>query len=502
MNRVNLVPAWTGPNTGLLIDARDYYREFYRVAKEAQHSIAVAGWQFDRDVCLLRGEEATLVEEDVQFLPFLDRLCRERPQLQVYLLAWDFSVLYAIEREWMQRLFFNLTTPDRLKFRFAAHPSIAGSHHQKLAVIDGAVAFTGGMDLCTSRWDDRSHLVHNPYRSEGNKTHGPYHDVQAFVTGPAAARVASLFQDRWEDAGHGKIDLGVASTVLPQVRASLPLPPGPVSFSRTRCKTETLAGLREIRALYLTAIDAAEELIYIENQYFTSQAIFEALVKRLEAKERTPLQVVFVLPQKPQAMKEQVALGIEHSRMLDTLTRTAAAHGHSLGLYYSSGTDLHGTEIPTYIHAKLMIVDDVFLTVGSANTTNRSMGLDSELNTSWEDRSLLPGGLKKAIRQARVNLLREHCGIADGEADVETVAGLVERLGTLAQLPGSKLRAHRFRVTADDFPLVKAIAEDGLKLDPEDAEEVFEVFGNDPEGTFARGIQGLVVRLRQGTTAP
>jgi phosphatidylserine/phosphatidylglycerophosphate/cardiolipin synthase-like enzyme len=336
-------------HSGLLIDARDYYREFFRAAKRAEKFIAIAGWQFDREVCLLRGEEATLADEDVRFLPFLDGLCKANPELNIYLLAWDFSLLYAIEREWMQRLIFNLTTSDRLKFRFDTHSSVMGSHHQKVAIIDGTLAFTGGMDICRSRWDDRNHLPENAYRDEGSKAHGPYHDVQAFVTGAAAQRLTSLFEQRWEKAGHGELHLPVSNKPPARVRATLPLPRTPVAFSRTRCQTDCVTGVREIRSLYRRAIASANRLIYLENQYFTSRAVHDALVARMEEARRPKLEIVLV-----------------------------------------------------------------------------------------------------------------------------------------------RLRTHDVAITLDDFPVIKAVSPEGLPLDPENPEEVFEVLAKGPEGGFSRGIRELI----------
>src|SRR5687768_2237704 len=127
---------------GLLVDARDYYVAFYRAALAARQTIMLTGWQFDRGVQLLRGADRALAKPlggEVRLLAFLDKLCERRPGLRVYILAWDFHVILALEREWMQKLYFHWATHERLQFRFdASHPS-GGSHHQKFAVIDGAV---------------------------------------------------------------------------------------------------------------------------------------------------------------------------------------------------------------------------------------------------------------------------------------------------------------------------------------------------------------------------
>src|SRR5688572_16262447 len=76
-------------SAGVLIDAADYYRAFYRAALEAKHSILLSGWQFDSGVQLLRGKDAEQHHE-VRLLKFLNQLCERTPTLAIHVLAWDF----------------------------------------------------------------------------------------------------------------------------------------------------------------------------------------------------------------------------------------------------------------------------------------------------------------------------------------------------------------------------------------------------------------------------
>jgi hypothetical protein len=64
----------------------------------AQHYILIAGWQFDSTVRLLRGEDIDKANGEVRFLPFLDSLCKKNPELRLYILAWNFSLIYALSR--------------------------------------------------------------------------------------------------------------------------------------------------------------------------------------------------------------------------------------------------------------------------------------------------------------------------------------------------------------------------------------------------------------------
>ena len=119
------------------MDACDYYRALYQAMGTAQRYVLLAGWQFDSDVRLLRGEDARGAPWPVELLPFLSALCRERPELHVYVLAWDYSVLYTLEREWMQRLKFDFGTSDRVEYVLDGKHPVGASHHQKLVVVDG-----------------------------------------------------------------------------------------------------------------------------------------------------------------------------------------------------------------------------------------------------------------------------------------------------------------------------------------------------------------------------
>ena len=120
----------TTTDAGLLIDADDYYRAFYSSAREASQYILMSGWQFDSSVPLLRGTDAAGAGE-VRFLKFLNGLCEQKPNFAVYILAWDFHVVLAAEREWMQRVFFHWMTHSRFQFLTDDCPIAGGSHHQK-----------------------------------------------------------------------------------------------------------------------------------------------------------------------------------------------------------------------------------------------------------------------------------------------------------------------------------------------------------------------------------
>ena len=243
----------------VIVDAADYYRAFHAAALRARKYILVSGWQFDRGVKLLRGTDAVGRGKQVQLVKFLDRLCERTPSLRIYLLAWDFHMVFALEREWMQRLWFHYATNKRLVFRFDDAEAAGGSHHQKFVVIDGEQAFLGGIDLCESRWDDRAHRSENPLRRSRGRPSKPYHDLQAHLLGPQVAGVLrELFVDRWSrTAGDAlTIEDQVPGPVegLPPVDLGIRLGPGPVGISRTDCLADKRR-VQEVLQLFIDAID-------------------------------------------------------------------------------------------------------------------------------------------------------------------------------------------------------------------------------------------------------
>jgi phosphatidylserine/phosphatidylglycerophosphate/cardiolipin synthase-like enzyme len=451
--------------TGVIVDAEDYYHAVYWAASRAQGYVLMSGWQFDSGVPLLRGADVPS-GADVRFLKFLDGLCRQRPSLRVYLLAWDFHVILAGEREWLQRVIFHWLTSPNLHFRFADHPSATGSHHQKFVVVDGGLAFLGGMDVCEARWDDRRHLAHNPLRLSHGHPQKPYHDVQAWLAGRETARaLEELFSERWQQAGGPPLQLRSAGRPEVPVRASLPLAGTTVALSRTDPRPDG-STIREVEHLFEDAIAAADRLIYVETQYFSSRRIREALVRRMRASGGPRAEIVIVVNEQAEALKEELAVGLRQAQNLEILRDVASETGCALGSYFSLADGAHDRFRATYIHSKLMIVDDRFLTVGSANLTNRSMGVDSELHVAWEHQED-HGPPVDTIRNVRVSLLAEHAGLsATDAAGLETIEGLVARLDAIASRAGARLQRHGGPTPAQRTAM-QLVDPDDLPFDPD-----------------------------------
>lgn len=481
--------------TGLLIDGSDYYRAFWTAAEKAEHYILLSGWQFDSDVQLVRG--ADRVPAETTLLSFLNRLCENKPELRIYILAWNFSIIYFIDREWLQRWYFRWNANERIQFCFDSYHPFGASHHQKFAVIDGRLAFLGGLDICSGRWDERDHRAVNPLRvnSDGS-AYPPFHDVQTYHLGAPAERLAKFFQEQWS--------LVCGSTLALPPPAGCPAPRfcnrrridvAQVALSRTQVKPLETGNktVREIRRLFRDAVEAAEALVYIENQYFSAQALFEALLRRMRERGRPRLEIVLMLAKEANAFVEQASIGVAQAKIVSRLKQVADETGHRLGVFYPVSRTENGEDAPTYIHSKLLLVDDEFLSVGSANMNNRSMGLDTELNVSWQAHRG-DEDARRSIRAARLDLLAEHTGV-DSADDFAPIDGLVDRLEALAQNPASRLRAHPLLNGAvETESWLETFFPDGLPLDPEGpifGEDTYEELPAGRDTLFPKGINWL-----------
>lgn len=481
--------------TGLLVDGDDYYRAFYASAQLARHYILLAGWQFDTDACLLRGADADCASLPVTLREFLDALCRRTPTLHVYLLAWDFHAVFSLEREWMQDLRFAWMTSDRLHFLFDSHHTNGASHHQKFAVIDGQLCYLGGLDLCDHRWDDRRHRLPNPLRISRGEPHQPFHDVQAYVLGHEAGRqLTELFVGRWSAAGGEPLalprpDVMTSSEPFSKllVDRGVPLAAEQISFSRTDPygAPNAATNCQEIRQLHLRAIAHAERLLYIETQYFSCKDVGEALAARLRSKPGG-LEVVLVLNIRGETFKEQVAVGLAQAKIIGELRKAALGSANRLGIYYTVPETNDGVEPErgTYIHSKIMIVDDRFLTVGSANLTNRSNSIDTELNLSMETLAD-DDALSQSIVAARRSLLAEHLGVPE----IDESGSIVEQLDRLASARRDRLRLHP-SPTESERAILDVIDPEQLPFDPGGPES-----RDEDHSIFVGGLGALLARL-------
>ncbi len=422
---------------GVLVDGRDFYRAFYEACCKAERAILMAGWQFSCNVELVRGEDAACCKYPTTLIELLSTLCEERRDLHVYMLPWDSSPVFAFEREPLQRLRLRLQGHPRIHWKMDNMHPAGASHHQKLFIVDRAVAMLGGMDVCSARWDDREHAA---YKDSRDRKRRPYHDVNAFVTGEAVDVLRNWFARRWEVATGEPLELPDQPRTTIDIPSSFDVAAPHMALARTWPAMEKcdLPELREILRLHQRAIGRAKKTIYIENQYFSSYEIATALECRMR-QGGPSLEIVMVLPKKSAGLKERVSIGVYQAQILENLTKLARETGHKLGVYYQAAVRDNGKEVPVFIHAKVLAVDDRFLLISSANLSNRSMGFDTELGLAWE--SPTPSA---SLRAARLELMAEHCGMSRDEAEARFADphDLVAKLDALARSKTHLLRMH------------------------------------------------------------
>ena len=308
-----------------------------------------------------------------------------RPKLHVNILVWDFVRLFAMDQIPLPVFELRWRAHPRVHFHMdAVHPT-SSAHHQKIVVVDDKVAFVGGMDLTTGRWDTPAHLPEDPRRVDPSGAAYPAcHDVQMLVDGDAARCLGNLVRETLAPGGeHGPAP---TSGNRPNNRPGYHGPKGivpdlrdvEVAVARTEPGFRDHPPVREVEALWLDAIGAAERSIYIENQYLTSSAVEQALAARL--RERRGPEVVAVLSRSSPGWLEKAEVGALRAGLLK---RLFDADRHSrLGIFYPviPGAD----EAFLTVRAKVLVVDDVLVRVGSSNLNNRSLALDTECDLAVE----------------------------------------------------------------------------------------------------------------------
>ena len=177
----------------VLIDAAAFFEAVRGACLKAERSIIVVGWDIDSRTQLVGADGHPADGLSSSFADFLSDLVRTRPDLHVHLLLWDYSLLYAGERELLPRLSLGWRTPERVTLCIDNSVPFGSSQHQKIVVVDDAVAFSGGLDLTIRRWDTTSHSAENRQRVDpSGHPYRPYHDVQMMGDGAGARALAQL----------------------------------------------------------------------------------------------------------------------------------------------------------------------------------------------------------------------------------------------------------------------------------------------------------------------
>lgn len=447
----------------VVVDAADYFRLARQAMLRAKSQILLIGWDFDTRICLDFETDDGAPTELGEFLSWLPK---NRPDLQIYILKWDLGAVHLLGRGTTVLRLMRWAADNQIHFKLdGAHPR-GGSHHQKIVVIDDALAFCGGIDMTGSRWDTRGHLDCDPHRKRPTtqRRYQPWHDATMAVDGDAAAAIGELARTRWELAGGDPIEKPAGGSspwpkeLAPRFRDV------DVAIARTRGAHNGNEAIREIEALFLDMIKGAKHFIYAENQYFASRAIADALAERMQ--EPDAPEVVIVNPKTGEGWLDDEFMSPARAELI-ALIRKCDRNGRFA--IYTPVTD-QGDDI--YVHAKITIVDDRQLRVGSANLNNRSLGFDSECDLVIDTQLERNSGAGEMIAQLRSDLLAEHLGVS-----IDSVRSRFAETGSLIRTidsfgSGSGRGLVPF-VPEHHSRLQHALAQSEI-LDPESAGATFE----------------------------
>jgi phosphatidylserine/phosphatidylglycerophosphate/cardiolipin synthase-like enzyme len=372
-----------------LLTNADYFQRLADCMTRAQHRILLIGWDLDAALVLDRGPRASPLGD------FLGTLLDARSALEIRCLLWDRTIFYGGNRLSSDALDTLGRHHPRFRHHYAPAP-LACSHHAKLVVIDDSLAFIGGIDLAGDRWDRIDHPPSHPGRvTPAGDEYGPIHDLQMLVDGPVAADLADYAARRWIDAtGEPVPAVGAGCAAWPEELA-----PDFIDIPVGIARTVPEAAIREVEALNHDALAAARHCIYLEAQYLTAAAIGDSLAHQLEQPDGP--EIVIVVTRTSHGVLEQFAMGNNRDRLLRRLA--AADRWGRLQVYYPTVEDGE-RRVEVKIHAKLMVIDDRLLRVGSSNLNNRSMAVDSECDLAFE---ATDAAQRERIRMLRNRLIAE-----------------------------------------------------------------------------------------------
>jgi len=366
----------------------------------------VTGWYFSPEFDLTRDGEPLVLRNLLAELA-------ERIDVRVLVWAGAPLPLFRPSRREVQRMCDELTAGTRIQVGLDSRERPMHCHHEKTVVIDDRIAFVGGIDI-TTQDGDRYDLNDHPARA----TRG-WHDAAARIEGPAVGDVAEHFRMRWHEVKD--------ETLAPVSPAD---PAGDVELQIVRTVPEKIYdavpnGDFRILESYMRAFRQAERFIYVENQFLWSPEIARELRDKLIDPPSYDFRMVFVLPSKP-------TTGDDDTRgVLAELVEADDDNGRLLAcsLYARSGQ----LADPIYVHAKIAIVDDAWLTIGSAHLNEHSLFNDTEMNVVAHDPDL--------ARRTRLRLWSEHLELKAHEIPDDPVRAIDELWRPISEEQYARRRA-------------------------------------------------------------
>ena len=384
-------PPRPGNAVEILVDGAQALPTIAKALGGARSHVHLSGWHFSPDFELTRDAEPVVLRDLLAELS-------ERVEVRVLMWAGAPLPLFRPSRRQVREQQRQLVGHTKIECALDAKERPLHCHHEKTIVIDDRVAFVGGIDL-TYESGDRYDTNEHPARGAVG-----WHDLCARVEGPAVADVAEHFRLRWHE---------VTGKALAPVRPSESA--GEVELQVVRTVPNSIYAAVErgdfrILESYLRALKAAERFIYIENQFLWSPEIEVVLLDKLVNPPRPDFRLLLVTPSKPNT-------GADDTRgMLGELVEADADSGRLLACTLYARSE-HSVD-PVYVHAKVAIVDDNWLTVGSANLNEHSLFNDTEMNIVSHDPRL--------AQETRRRLWAEHLELPIDEVPVDPIETIDE----------------------------------------------------------------------------
>ena len=356
-----------GSAVEFLVDGAEVLPRMVADVSAAESHVHVAGWFFTPGFRMGAGG------------PTLRELLADAAgRVDVRVLAWAGAPLplFHPDRGEVREMRDELTRGTRIQMQLDANERPMHCHHEKLVLVDDRVAYVGGIDLTSfggNRLDSSSH--------ERRPGVG-WHDACLRLEGPIVADVAEHYRLRWRGALPSPQEPAAAGAIEAQLVRTVPehrydgLPRGEFTILES----------------YLRALRGAERLVYLESQFLWSPELIAVLADKLRDPPHPDFRVVVVLPAKPNNGKDDTR------GQLGVLVDAAKAGGTDERFLACTLFQAGGNAV--YVHAKIGIVDDAWMTVGSANLNEHSLFNDTEVNVVVRDEAF--------IRAARLRLWEEH----------------------------------------------------------------------------------------------
>ncbi len=369
-------PPREGCSLKVLIDGAEAFTAIAEAIESARDHVHVTGWHIAPYFELVRGERARSIGQ---------LLAEAADKVDVRVLVWAGAPVPAFHptRKEVSQGIEELTRGTRIRCEADPREHPFHCHHEKTLVVDGEVAFVGGIDM-TDYAGDRFDIREHPARRRLG-----WHDVGTRLRGPAVKDVHDHFELRWRELTGERLE-----------RPGFPAAAGEQTVQVVRTVAENMyqalpQGDFRVLESYVRAIRSAERLIYLENQFLWAPEIADLLADKLRRPPHPDFRLVVLLPSRANngqddtmgQLGQLVAADDGAGRLLATTIRSLSGH----------------RDDRLYVHAKVGIVDDRWLTVGSANLNAHSLLNDTEMNVVTDD--------ARVARGTRLRLWSEHLGV-------------------------------------------------------------------------------------------